>query len=318
MKNAILLVLMGTLLMIPGCTNRTQQAAQQSTPGDVQAPAAPTAPSTSPHPAADTASQSGLLTPHPSAGQRVDEGYLFSSDQNVAVGVQLITGTGDILMMKLAIANRAATPVVFSVKDVKMSAVGWDAQFLPRAAIASTYIPNATDFRNALLNNYWDDTSVLAPNSQEEHVLLAVCGKRCPMPVTVHVGVEGQTYDFVFGDASNTEVSGSASAEVLLLAPPEPSTQSAARAIHGLKLTDPLDRCRQPDAKAIGSTSYFVYWISSINADVELKFRGSYLGDEQHFITAVARRRGSNYAWTLGPDELARVMPCLLKSKGTP
>ena len=210
MKKARLFGLLGILCLLAGCKQKSpsQPAATGSKPSVVQdaAPAASTASATTPQPDAGT----GLLTPHPSASQRVDDrSYLVSSDQNFTVGAQIVTGTGEMLFTRLAVTNQTASPVVFDVKDVTVDAPGRKIAIVPRTTLATMVggNPGTQDVVNRLRSDYWDDSTALAPNSQEEHFLLALCGKGCPMPVTFHVAVGGQSYDFAFGDASNAQAS---------------------------------------------------------------------------------------------------------------
>lgn len=322
MKKATLLVSMGTLLAISGCTNHSEQVAQKSTPGVVQAapPVVPTAPAASRQLPADSASQSGLLTPHPSAGQRVDEGYLLSSDQNFAVGLQLVTGTGEFFMMKLAIANQTTAPVVFNVSDVSMNAVGREVTVFPRTRVSVMNIPNAGDFMKIIHSNYWDDSTVLAPNSQEEHLLLAACGKGCPMPVTVHVAVGGQTYDFVFGDASNAQSSGTASAAPTATTPAsawlkQPVGPSSGQILDSLNIDDVTDRCGQADSTNIGVVSFQTYSNTFNTGPVEGKrFRSVHIeyDSDGRIKDADALPYGSNHSVNIGKWQLPEVMPCLL------
>lgn len=228
MNKTAKLAFVGILLMVSGCSKQSQvqPAATSREPSVVQAAAS--AVPTAPQPPAGT-SQLGLLTPHPSAGQHLDDrDYLISSDQNYTVGAQIVSGTGEMLFTRLAIKNQTSSPVFFDVKDVTIDAVGREVAAVPRATLAMMVGGNSDTqavFKK-LLSDYWDDRSMLAPNSQEEHFLLAVCGKGCPMPVTVQVIVGGQTYDFAFGDASNAPVS-SADAPAT---PPQPAAPVQAAA----------------------------------------------------------------------------------------
>src|SRR5271168_2342585 len=139
MKKAGQFALLGILLVVAGCSKQSQvePTAASSTPPVAQAgPAAPEAP----QPAADAASQSGSLTPHPSAGQHVGDidgsDYLISSDQNFTVGAQIVTGTGEVLFARLAVKNQTASPIVFDVKDVTIDAPGRKIVVVPRATLA--------------------------------------------------------------------------------------------------------------------------------------------------------------------------------------
>ena len=90
MKKATLFGLLGIFCLLAGCKkdSQSQPASTSSKPSVVQAaaPAASTASATTPQPDAGT----GLLTPHPSASQRVDDrSYLVSSDQNFDYAVSL-------------------------------------------------------------------------------------------------------------------------------------------------------------------------------------------------------------------------------------
>jgi hypothetical protein len=196
-------------LMVSGCSKQSQvQSATTSKPSAVQA-AAPAVPG-APQPATDTASKSGLLTPQPSAGQHVDDrAYLISSDQNYTVGAQIVTGSGEMLFTRLAVKNQTASPAFVDLKDVTIDAPGRKVVVVRRETLATMLGSNSgtQGVLKKLLSDYWDNRTVLPPGSQGEHFLLAVCGKGCPMPVSVHVAVGGQPHDFTFGDVSNAPAS---------------------------------------------------------------------------------------------------------------
>jgi hypothetical protein len=322
MNRTAQLGVIGILLTVVGCSKQSQiqPAATNTNPSVVQAaaPVVHTAPVPPPQPVAATAPQSGMLTPHPSAGQRIDEGYLLSSDQNFAVGVQLVTGTGEFFMMKLAIANQTSAPVVFNVSDVSMNAVGREVTVFPRTPVSVMNIPNAADFMKILHSNYWDDSTVLAPNSQEEHILLAACGTGCPTRVAVRVAVGGQSYDFEFGDARNAQSLGSASAapraEVLSSAStPEPNGPSVGQIMASLNVDDITDRCGYVKAN-IGPGIAFVTYSNDFNTGpvVGTQFRSVHIEVGEGIKNAWATPYGSNHEVSVTNLQLAQVMPCLL------
>jgi TonB family protein len=220
MNRTTRILFVAIVLMVSGCSNQSQVQATDtsSTPKVVQAAAVSTAGPIAPQPTPETTSKSGLLTPHPSAGQHVDDrDYLISSDQNYTVGAQIVTGSGEMLFTRLAIKNQTASPAFFDLNDVTIDAPGRKVMAVPRETLAIMLgsNPDTQSVLKKLLSDYWDNRTVLAPGSQEEHFLLAVCGTGCPMPVRVHVAVGGRPHDFTFGDApaSNASTSPQSSAE---------------------------------------------------------------------------------------------------------
>lgn len=315
-------------LMVSGCSkpSQVQPAATSSTPKVVQA-AAP-AVAEAPRSATDTASKSGLLTPHPSAGQHVDDrDYLISSDQDYTVGAQIVTGSGEMLFTRLSVQNQTASPAFFDLKDVTINAVGREVVVVPRTTLAMMVGGNSDTQAvvKKLLRDYWENRIVLAPGTEEEHFLLAVCGKGCPMPVTVHVAVGGQTYDFVFGDASKgSGITGEApKADVTSsVSTQQTSGPSIDQIMDSLNIDDVTDRCGQPDNAVAPSLEPYLTYSNAFNtgpmvgkefSTVDIFFRSTTKGTHIDYPQVDGIPYGSNHSRPISKNKLPDVLPCLLK-----